>query len=303
MKARSPEAALSAAADWLVAQDAPEAAIAAHEVGAADSKDDARRWVRRIVDGEKDGAWGGELLATARALLLLHELRQAAALKEQDPAIGRALDWVRDREGRPGAWTDGCSPDRHRRGLCHHFAGGFFSPAPPDASLGEVDLPEGARTSGETESRFAVSAVALRCTLLWLGEGTTARVHLDALHRVVRLWPEAPPDGLTTTALLAAVHALLGSETERDRGAAETAVRIVAGRQRGDGSWLDADPFHALAVFGTAAAAGVGGDRAERALGHGARLLVAAQREDGSWGPEYGARRALIGLRTLRRSS
>ncbi len=64
---------------------------------------------------------------------------------------------------------------------------------------------------------------------------------------------------------------------------------------------MDADPFHALAVFGDAAVVGVDDDRTDRALEYGAQLLVAAQHGDGSWGSEHGPRRALIGLRALRR--
>ena len=295
------ERAVNGALRWLKSVDAPESAIAMHEHDRAESPEAARRWMRRIVDQERDGRWDDELLATVRSLLVLRELRDAAGLAEQDPAVGRALDWLRSRKGAPGAWTDGCDPDRHRRGLCHHFAAGFFSPAPPDAVLSRVDLPSGARTTGEAETRFAISAVALRCTLLWRGSGTDARLHLEVLRRVLGAW-ERRPEGLTTTALLCATHALLASGAEADRRAAEQALHRAAGQQRGDGTWVDADLFHALAVFGAARDAGVGGDRVAAALEHGARLFIATQREDGSWGPDHGPRRALIALRTIRRS-
>lgn len=293
---------VEAALVWLRTRDAPEAAIAAHEAGRDASPEDARRWVRWIVDRERNGAWDGELPATLRSLGVLRELREAASLKEQDPAIGRALDWVRGRQGMAGAWTDDCSPARHRAGFCHHFAGGFFSPAASDAILGPLDLPSGVRTAGEAETRFALSAGALRCVLLWRGPGTDDRLHLEALRRVVAAWSEARPEGLTTNGLLAAIHALLASPDAVDRGAAARGLRAVAATQRGDGSWVDADPFHALDVFAAAAAAGVGGERVQTTLDYGARLLVAAQHGDGSWGPEHGPRRALIALRTLRRS-
>ena len=295
---RPAEAALA----WLVEQDAPESAIAAHEHGRTRSKEAARRWVRRILDQERDGGWSDGLLATATALITLHELRRAATLKEQDPAIGRALDWIRARQGRPGAWTDGCSEARHAGGFCHHFAGGFFSAGSPYAQMSPVELPSGAGVVGDGEIRFVASAVALRCTLLWRGRGTDAGLHLAVLRPLVTRWAEAPPSGLSTTGLLCAVRALVHSPDERDREAAEAGLRVVAGKQRGDGSWLDADPFHALAVFVEAAEVGVGGKRAADALDYGARLLRASQREDGSWGPEHGARRALIALRTMRRS-
>lgn len=289
--------ALAAGTDWLVYQDAPEAAIAAHEAGRAESAEGAHRWVRWMVDRERDGAWDDDLLATAGALLTLREIRQAAGLKEQDPAIGRALDWVRGRRARPGAWTEGCSPERHRQAVCHHFATGFYSPGPGAAP---TDLPSGGRLAGEAEARFAISTVALRSMLLWRGASTDDHLHLEVLRRVVEGWRGRVPEGLTTTALLAAVRVLILSEVAADREAAATGLEIAAGRQRGDGSWVDADPFHAIAVFRDARAAGVGGQRVETALDYGARLLVAGQRDDGSWGPEHGPRRALIALRALR---
>lgn len=296
------ERAATAAIEWLIDQDAPEAAIAAHEQGVADSDADAERWVRTILGEERDGGWDDDLLATARTLLVLRELKQAASLKEQDPAIGRALDWVRDRQGRPGAWTDGCTSERHRLGLCHHFMGGFLSPGPPGRPLMDVDLPSGVPTAGDPEARFAISTVALRSLIVWRGVGTDARLHLEGLRRIVDQWSDLPLVGLTTTALLAAVHALVTSPRAEHLEAAGRALRMVAGKQRADGSWMDADPFHAMAVFGAAADAGVENDRTRRALDYGAQLLIAAQRDDGSWGGEHGPRRALIGLRTLRRA-
>ncbi|NIP79785.1 MAG: hypothetical protein GWM90_11415, partial [Gemmatimonadetes bacterium] len=102
----SRERAAAAALEWLTTQDAPESAIAAHEAGVATSAEDAHRWVHHILMGERGGAWDDDLLATVRALLTLRELREAASLKELDPGIGRALDWVRGRRRQPGAWTD-----------------------------------------------------------------------------------------------------------------------------------------------------------------------------------------------------
>lgn len=295
------ERAAAAATEWLLARDAPEAAIAAHEQGVAESDADARRWVRYLLDGERDGAWDDDLLATVTALLRLWELRQAAALKEQDPAIGRALGWVRGRRGLPGAWTDVCTPDRHRHGFCRHFMGGFLSPAQPEREIAEIELPSGAQATGDDEARLVISAVALRCLMHWQGVGTDARLHLEGLRRVVDRWGEPPVAGLTTTALLAVIHALVGSSRGEDREAAARAIQVVAGKQRADGSWVDADPFHALAVLDAAADAGIAAERVGRALDHGARLLVATQHADGSWGSEHGPGRALIALRALAR--
>lgn len=302
MTADSVERALAGAQAWLAAQDAPESVIAAHEAGASDDADQARRWIRRLLnDQDPGGSWGGDLLATASALLTIHELRTAAGVVERDPEIYRGLDWLRSRQNAPGAWTSGCTPERHGQGLCHHFMGGFFSPGPGDTPREEAWLRGGLRLAGDPEVRFVASAVALRCMMEWEAGGADLRLHLAGLRRIVGGWGEHVPPGLSTASLLAAVHALLISGDPGDRIAAESGLRVVAGRQRGDGSWVDADAFQALEVFGTAVDAAVGEDRSRGALWHAARLLIASQQADGSWGREHGARRALIAWRTFRR--
>lgn len=302
MTAGSVERALKAAQAWLVEQDAPEAAIAAHEAGVADDQAEAKRWVRRLLDEQDpDGAWGGDLTATATALMTVEEIRTAASIREQDPGIGRALDWLRARRGVPGSWSDGCSRGRHRLGLCHHFLGGFFSPAPPEVPLEGTALRNGVTATTDAEARFIASATALRCMLPWTRATGDARLHLEGLRRVVDLWPQAPPLGLSTVSLLAAIHVLLQSPVAADCEAAARALRLVAGRQRGDGSWVDTDPFQALEVFGQAVSDDVSREQAHRALWHGARLLISTQKSDGSWGGEQAPRRALIAWRTLRR--
>lgn len=302
MTSGSVERALKAAQEWLLGQDAPEAVIVAHEAGLDPEPGEARRWIRRILDQQDaTGAWSGDLVATAGALLTLAEIRKAASLREQDPAIGRALDWLRARRGVPGAWSDGCSQDRHRLGICHHFLGGFFSPGPPEVPQDEARLRSGVRAVGDAEVRLVASAMALRCLLQWAEPTRDARLHLEGLRRVVALWIDASPADLSTASLLAAVHALLHSTVDEDRRTAEHGLRVVAGRQRGDGSWVETDPFQALEVFAGAETADVTPERAHRALWHGARLLISAQRSDGSWGGDEAPRRALIGWRTLRR--
>lgn len=302
MTADSVERALAGAQAWLAGQDAPESVIAAQEGGLRDDGDHARRWIRRLLnDQQNDGSWGGDLLATASALLTIHELRTAAALVERDPEIYRALDWLRGRQNAPGAWTSGCTPERHARALCHHFVAGFFSPGPGEASFHEAWLRGGLRLAGDAEVRFVASAVALRCMMEWEAGGADVRLHIAALRRVVEGWGDFVPAGLTTAGLLSAVHALLISGDPADGAVAEAGLRVVAGRQRGDGSWVDADAFQALEVFGTAVDTGVGEERSRSALWHGARLLIASQQADGSWGREHGARRALIAWRTFRR--
>lgn len=291
----------SGALAWLSRQDLPDAGIAACEAGSEDCGADAGRWVQRILqEQDEGGSWAGQLLDTAEALLTIQELRMAASLVERDPGIGRALDWLRTRQHVAGAWTDGCSPERHERGFCHHFTGGFFSPGPPEAPYEDAWLRNGLNVRGDAEVRFVASTLALRAAVRWDAAGADARLHLEGLRRVVRQWQRgyAPP-GLSTISLLAAVHTLLVSDEPADHEAADTGLGVVAGKQRGDGSWVDADAFQALEVFGSALRAGVAATHSRRALWHGARLLVASQQSDGSWGREHGGRRALIAWRTF----
>lgn len=296
----SVERALLPAQAWLTAQDAPESVIAAHEAGVADDSKEAARWVGRILaEQDEKGAWNGDLMATSAALMTLAEIRQAAALREQDPGVGRALDWMRARRGAPGAWSDGCSEDRHAMGTCHHFLGGFFSPAPPEVPQEEASLRNGVSVMGDSESRFLSSVTALRCLLLWDDYTADAKLHLEGLRRITAMWPESPPPDLTTTSFLAAIHVLILSPAPEDTAAAERGLLILGGKQRGDGSWVDVDPFQALEVFADAEAVGIAPERARRALWHGARLLITTQSGDGSWGGEAPHRRALIAWRTL----
>lgn len=296
------ERTLVAATSWLLDQEGPEAVIAAHEADLTPDHDDARRRIRRLLDRqEPGGSWDRDLLKTASALLDIREIRAAAGLREQDPGVGRGLDWIRGRRSLPGRWTDGCSPRRHEQGLCHHFVGGFFSPSPPEEPRDEAVLRCGLPVTGDSEIRFVASATALRCLLCWGDHGRDTRLHLEALRRVVKLWPDGPPEGLSMVALLAAVHALLHSPGPEDRRAAEAGLRIVAGRQRGDGSWVDIEPFQALDVFTDADAAAIAPELSLEALWHGARLLASTQKSDGSWGGEQPGRRSLIAWRTLRR--
>lgn len=305
MMASSVERTLAAARAWLHGRTGPEAVIDRLRAPSVDAEPrEAARQLRRVLDEQaRDGSWDGDLLATARALMTLRDLTEAGGLQERDPAIGRAIAWIRSRRGVEGAWTDGCSPDRHAAGFCHHFIGGFFSPGPPDRSFVDAWLRCGVRASNDQEGRFLASAAALRAVLAWQPEPSTdGRLHLRGLRGVVRRWTDEPLPGLSAASLLAAVHALTRSTDPEDRRGVEDGIRLMAGRQRGDGSWVGADPFQALDVFLDAEAAGICHDRCHTALWHGVRLLVSAQNSDGSWGgDEAASRRALIACQALRR--
>jgi hypothetical protein len=303
MTVRAVTESLAAAEQWLLDRDAVEATLARSVAGLPEREaGEASRWVDRILRSQdREGRWSGELLATARALLTIFELREAWNLSERDPGIGRALGWIRARRGLPGAWTDGCSAERHRHGFCHHFMGGFFSPAPPEVQRIDGVLRSGATASNTLEARFLASVTALRALLSWEDTlGTDDRLHLQGLRHVIRHWPSEALPELSSTALIAAVHALLRSTRPEDREAAELGLHRVAGRQRGDGSWVGTDPFHAIEVFLAAEAAEVCTEACHQALWHGTRLLVSTQDGDGSWGGDAAERRVLIACRALR---
>lgn len=291
---------------YLAAADAPESAIARLEAGSqGDAGADAGRWVRRLLDEqEPDGSWQHELLPTAEALLVLHELAELADIREVDPGIPTALDWLRRRRGEPGRYAEGCEPRRHQLGLCEHFFGGTYSPGTPGASAAEVRLANGAPVIGDANVRLAASCVALRAMLRWDPGGTDAWLHIQGILRLLAHWERGSLEEIGDAAIIASVQALVEApDDDGARDAAARALELLGGRQRGDGSWLAADAFQALELFLTARARDLAPEAVQRTLEYGARLLVSTQQADGSWGRERGSRGTLIGLRTLRAAS
>src|SRR5690606_3529419 len=142
--------ALNAVDAFLHRSDRPEALLARREAGIErpGDADAAEAAAAAILNAQHDdGSWGGGLLDTAEALLALHELWGG-----EDRGRGQldhALDWLRTRRGAPGRYGAGCDPRRHELSLCHHFLGGFFSPAPPEPPLEAVRLACGAPVAGD----------------------------------------------------------------------------------------------------------------------------------------------------------
>ncbi len=299
--------ALERAAAFLDQRGGAAALIARAEMGRAGEDDHAEgtRLIRAFLDRQwADGSFDGDLARTARTLMEMREVSEAAGLDDVDPAVGRALDWLRRRQGQPGRWSDGCDPDRHAAGLCHHFLGGFFSPAPSETELAPIELASGVEVNADGDIRFIGSGLALRAFWRWRAHAPDAGLHLDGVRRaleqasppVVPLSPEAVLEGLATI-----LDAPDPPEIVR-----ETAVRgleDLATRQLGDGSWGNVDVFHALDVVMRGLERDVAIEAAERALDRAARLLASAQQPDGSWGSEAAGRRALVGWRALRRAA
>jgi len=285
---------------YLASQGGYDAIIARLEAGRARPEDraTAANFIRRILGGQdRDGSWNDRLVSTARALLAVRELGAAAGIREVDPGVGRGLAWLKERQGGPGRFGEGCDPARHRIGLCHHFLGGFFGLGPGAAE--PMALDHDGRIEDERSVRFAASALALRAFLAWDADSTDLRLHLHGLRHVAELDEAA---GIVPEAALMGLHTLIRapSPSPAMRAAAVAAVDRLGRAQRGDGSWSRVDVFHAVRVLLAAVERGVAAEKAGTPLGHAARLLAATQQDDGGWGGESPARRALIGWRALR---
>jgi hypothetical protein len=296
--------ALERTAGFLERRGGAGALIARAEIGRAAEEDEgeATRLIRERLDKQAaDGSFGGNLARTAQTLMEMRDVSEAAGLGEVAPGVGRALDWLRRRQGQPGRWSDGCSPDRHAAGLCHHFLGGFFSPAAPDAALEPLELSCGIEVESDGDIRFVSSCLALRALWRWSSHAPDAGLHLDGVLRAMEQ-PEAPVVRLSPETALEGLATLLAAPAPPDAALQRAArdLEDLATRQLGDGSWGNVDVFHALDVLLRGLEQGVAIDAAARALGRSARLLASAQQPDGSWGSEGAERRALLGWRAMR---
>lgn len=296
--------ALSRVEDRLFADDDASGLLARREAGAA-GPDDAER-LRTLADGllraqAADGSWGGELTSTAYALIRLRELAGDEPNERARIGAGRAVRWLRSRQSAAGRFGDGCSPDRHRHGLCHHFLGGFFSPGPPDRPRTPLRLDTGAELHDETGARLAASCIALRALLRWDVHGTDTRLHLDGVRQVLECWDDWQTELWSPTAGLVALRTALEAPAVPGlRDAVEAGLRLVRRNQRADGSWPEADLFLALDALLPAGADAGADDESAAALRRGGALLAATQADDGTWGREAPGRRTLIGWRVLR---
>lgn len=234
-----------------------------------------------------DGSVGGAALPTAWRVHELLDLGRAPG----HPRVQRALDWLFERQGRPGAFGAGCDRARHAHRACKHWVRGFFAPAPPAERLAPITLPNGKAFRAEPAARFALSCLALRAAIR-AGGATGPRVvlHLESLRDLAEGWSDWSGYYAPDT-IVAGLHALaLGGPRYADTVAA--LVSLVLSHQRVDGLWLNADPFatvEALSATGLADARTV----VRRAV----RELLERQRPDGSFGATAREERALIVLR------
>jgi len=278
-----------------------ESFIARREAGDTDASDvetATALGAELLAHQAADGSWGESLALTVETLLMLADLRPFDA--SLNDGVGRCLHWLRSRQRAPGSFVDVCTPERHALSLCHHFAGGFFSPGPASKSLAAATLSSGALLPTDEDARLALSAVALRAVLAFDKASIDDLLQLTALLRVAEML-FTDRSRVSTPAAVSVLAAL----TRGPRSATHTAVlhgalSRLAGIQRADGSWPGAEAFHVADAFLIATRAGYGSPLFDKAIVLTAELLVRTMQPDASWGPDAGPQRMLIGWRTLR---
>ena len=245
-----------------------------------------------------DGSWGGSVAHTAEALLLLAELRIPGTMLS---TVERGQHWLRGRRGQDGTFVQGCSPERHELGLCEHFAGGFFSPAPYSRDLSGTRLTNGLVFHSDAEARLGMSSLALHAMRRWTRTSIDDSLHLDALRRIVLASARGNSFEISLPTMTLVLTALaLGPRTPDSMTMFHRTLTKIAGTQRADGSWPGADLFHVADLFLYSTQAGYGSPVFDAALTRTAELLMHSQATDGSWGLDAGPYRLLTGWRTLR---
>jgi hypothetical protein len=244
---------------------------------------------RMRSEARGDGSVTGAVVPT---IWRAHELMDLGCAGEEE-SCRRVMEWVLALQGKPGAFSQGCSRTRHAHRVCEHFISDFFSPAPPEQRLAPVMLPNGKVFRAEPAARFAISCLALRAALRGrLESRPPIDRHLASLLQLQEQWSDWC-GYFAGDAIVAAIHALAfvsrsGSEL-RSR-----LCSIIARQQASDGTWPAADLFHTLETL-----LALGTPEARAAVRRAVPALLARQRMDGSFGSTAQQERALIALRAL----
>lgn len=266
--------------------------LARQALGQPSPADDHVR--HRLVGGLRaetrmDGSVGGMFVPTVTRAMELLDL----GYRGDEAGAARVVGWILSRQGKPGAFGEGCTPSRHQQRLCEHALSGFFSAGAPSEEIAPLTLPNGKVFRAEAAARFAASCFALRVVLR---AGHEARplvdAHVASLVRLHDQWSDwtgyFSPD-----MIVSALHALAVSAPPH-RSVMPQVASLVAAHQAEDGTWPHADLFHVLEAL---LAAGTVDARA--AVRRAIPALLARQSDNGTFGPTAEAERALIGLRAL----
>jgi hypothetical protein len=234
----------------------------------------------------------GDAGAAVPTIWRAHELMDlgCSGTEEGFPQI---LKWVLALQGKRGAFHQGCSRTRHTHRVCEHFISGFFAPAPPEQRLAPIMLPNGKVFRAEPAARFAISCLALRAAIR-AGQGAHSQVerHLASLLQLQEQWTSWT-GYFAGDAIVAGIHALAVAAPERDTLLANLSSTIAA-HQISDGTWPNADLFHALEAL-----LALGTPAAHASVRRAIPALLARQRSDGSFGSTAQQERAWIALRAL----
>jgi hypothetical protein len=236
-----------------------------------------------------DGSVGGAAVPTIWRAIELMDLGHSG----QEPSTAKLITWVLGLAGQPGAFGEGCHPARHEQKACEHYLAGFFAPAPATERLAPITLPCGKTFRAEAAARFAVSCLGLRAVLqAGLAGRASVRKHLTSLSLLAEVWtdwggyyaPDLVMSALHPLAIAPPVH----------RGATLKTASFIADNQQDDGTWRNADLFHALESLMAANT-----PPARKAVARAVPALLALQRKDGAFGPTAQEERALIGVRAM----
>jgi hypothetical protein len=292
MKHGPAAAAIERLAEFFAPRNSRAAILAREALGRPAEGDAAAReaLVAELTEGLRpDGSVGGAALPTIWRAIELMDLGHSG----QEPGTARLITWVLALAGQPGAFGEGCHPARHEQKACDHYLAGFFAPAPATERLAPITMPCGKTFRAEAAARFAVSCLGLRAVLkAGLAGRASVKKHLTSLSLLAEVWNDwggyYAPD-----LVIAALHPLAISPPVH-RGATLRTASFIAENQQDDGTWSNADLFHALESLMAAHT-----PPARKAVARAVPALLALQRKDGAFGPTAQEERALIGLRAL----
>jgi hypothetical protein len=292
MKHPRPAAAIERLEEFFAPRSSRAAILAREALGRPSPGDEAAR--ATVIAGlqkglRADGSVGGAALPTIWRAIELMDLGHSG----QEPGTARFITWTLGLAGHPGAFGEGCHPARHEQKACDHYLAGFFAPAAETERLAPITMPCGKTFRAEAQARFAVSCLALRAVLMaGLAGKASIKKHLTSLAVLADVWNDW--SGYYAPDLIIAALYPLAVSPPVYRGATLKTARFIAENQQDDGTWLNADLFHALESLLVANT-----PPAKKAIARAVPALLGLQRKDGAFGATAQEERALIGLRAM----